>query len=73
MKNTGKCPKCGEADITRIQGNVGAYGSGNNIMTGSTVFSAVKVTRFVCQNCGFSEEWIEALEDLERLRSKFGG
>ena len=70
MKNTGKCPKCGVADITRIEGYTGAYGAGNNILTGATIFSAVPVSRFLCLTCGFSEEWVESENDLEIIRKK---
>ena len=70
MKNTKSCPKCNSTDILRIPGQVGAYGSGNNISVGWTIFSAVKVTRFLCADCGFSEEWIESLSDVEKLRDK---
>ena len=71
MKNTGVCPKCRGNDIVRIEGNLGAYGSGNNIPIGFTVMSAVKVTRFLCANCGFSEEWIDSGNDLEKIKNKF--
>ena len=72
MKNTGKCPKCASEELLRIEGQSGAYGAGNNIQTGWTVFSAVKVTRFLCTSCGFSEEWIESPEDIAKLVEKFG-
>lgn len=71
MKISDKCTKCGNAEIIRIPGQVGAYGAGNNIPTGWTNFSSVKVTRFVCAKCGFSEEWIEDLSDIDRLRAKY--
>ena len=44
-KNTRECPKCGEQDIVEIPGRVGAYGAGNNIQVGMTIFSSIKVTR----------------------------
>ena len=71
MKYTHLCPKCQSDDILRIEGEARAYGAGNNIRAGFTIFSAVKVTRFLCLNCGFSEEWIESREDLEKLRRKY--
>ena len=70
MKKTGKCPKCGSSDVLRVEGKAGAYGSGNNIMTGMTIFSAVLVHRYVCGNCGYSEEWIDK-EDIRQLKDKF--
>jgi hypothetical protein len=72
MRRSGQCPKCQSKDLIRIPGQVGAYGSGNNIMVGWMTYSAVKVTRFVCVGCGFSEEWIESSEDRAKLYEKFG-
>ena len=46
-------------------------GAGNNIMIGATIFSAVKVTRFLCASCGFSEEWIESSDDIARIAKKY--
>ncbi len=62
------CPKCGSNDICVIDGYTGPYGSGNNIMVGATVFSAVKVNRYICCTCGFTEEWINR-EDLPKVRN----
>ncbi len=68
MKNTKLCPKCRSNDIVRIDGNAGAYGSGNNIMLGATIFSAVKVHRYICCRCGYSEEWIDK-SDIEKVKN----
>lgn len=67
MKNSHICPKCGGSDIVRIDGNVGAYGTGNNVILGATVFSAVEVHRYICCACGFTEEWIDE-RDLQKVR-----
>jgi len=72
MKQTNVCPKCNSHGIIRIPGIAGAYGSGNNIPIGKTIFSAIKVTRYLCGHCGFSEEWIDDPGDLEKLKDKFG-
>jgi len=70
MKNTRTCSKCQSTTIARIEGKVGAYGSGNNIMLGWSLWSAMKVTRFVCCDCGYSEEWIESPADLKTIRDQ---
>lgn len=70
MKNSGRCPKCQSSDILRIEGKAGAYGSGNNIPIGATIFSAVKVPRYLCCDCGYAEEWIDR-EDIPKLISRF--
>lgn len=59
MKNTGICPKCQSNDIVRFDGETGAYGAGNNITLGRTIFSAIPVNRYICCSCGFTEEWID--------------
>lgn len=68
MKNTKSCPKCQSNDIVRINGYAGAYGSGNNIMIGMSILSAVGVNRYICCNCGFTEEWVDQ-EDIERIKN----
>lgn len=70
MKNTKTCPKCNGTDIVKIKGSTGAYGVGNNIQVGLTNFSAVLVNRYLCCNCGYSEEWIDK-EDLAKLKKKY--
>ncbi|MPW26439.1 hypothetical protein GC105_11625 [Alkalibaculum sp. M08DMB] len=71
MKNTKTCSKCNSKNIIRIPGKAGAYGSGNNIMTGMSIFSAVKITRYLCCECGYSEEWIEDKKDIDKLIVKY--
>ncbi|ULG71272.1 hypothetical protein [Macrococcus brunensis] len=70
MKENSLCSNCGDNDILLIPGNAGAYGSGNNIQVGLTNLSAILVDRYVCCNCGYTEEWIK-LEDIPKLKKKF--
>jgi len=72
MKNSQTCPKCDANDIVKIPGNTVADGSGNNINVGMTILNAIKVTRYMCGNCGFSEEWIDDKKDIEKLKKTFG-
>ena len=68
MKIRNTCPKCNSSDIKRVEGSIRGYGAGNNILTGLTIFNAVKVNRYICMNCGFTEEWIDK-EDLEKIKN----
>ena len=70
MKLNKTCPKCNSTDIIRIDGSAKAYGAGNNIPMGVTILSYVKVPRYVCCECGYSEEWID-LEDIPKLKKKY--
>ena len=67
MKNTHICPKCKSEDIVRVPGADGV----NNIQVGWSIFSAVMVHRYVCCECGFSEEWIDR-DDILKLKEKYG-
>jgi hypothetical protein len=71
MKNNGKCTKCNSNDIAKIPGTVGNHGVGNNIMIGMTIFNAIKVTRYLCCNCGYCEEWVDNKDDIKKIREKF--
>ena len=66
MKNTKTCPKCSSTSIVRIDGFAGPHG--NNIPAGATFFSqiTVNVNRYVCCQCGYTEEWIDR-EDLPKI------
>ena len=70
MQNSKICPKCQEHEIIRIPGEARAFGAGNNILVGGTIFSAAKVTRYLCASCGFSEEWVESADDIARIQEK---
>ncbi len=71
MKNSRTCPKCQNNEIIRIPGEARAFGAGNNILVGGTIFSAAKVTRYLCASCGFSEEWIESIDDIAKIKKKY--
>lgn len=68
MKINRICPKCQSNEILRFDGYTGAYGTGNNIMTGNTIFSTVNVNRYICCRCGYTEEWIDQ-EDMEKIKN----
>jgi len=70
MKRTKICPKCNSSNILRIEGQSKAYGAGNNIPVGMTIFSSVLVHRYLCCTCGYSEEWIDKA-DIPKLIEKF--
>ncbi len=70
MRNSKTCPKCRSADIVRIPGMAASQG-GNSIVVGLTNFNAVKVTRYLCASCGFSEEWIDSADDIAKIKKKY--
>lgn len=74
MKNSGKCPKCGAAEVVRVPDNPSRHASGNNIYTSSfTLMGKIPVIRYVCCRCGYVENWVEKEEQREEIRRAFGG
>ena len=65
MKNTKKCPKCSGEDILVIRGLV--RDSGDNFIPAGFL-NNIPVHRYVCGNCGYTEEWIDHKDDLESLK-----
>ncbi|MEM7367528.1 MAG: hypothetical protein AAF587_02935 [Bacteroidota bacterium] len=70
MKNSTTCPKCSGTKILRIPGRVLSDGAGNFISAG--IFRYARVDRYVCESCGYSEEWIATKDDIEKLKNKYG-
>ena len=82
MKNTRACPKCESTDIIRVPGklklrfglNLPVYHNRIPLKSWAIVTkkTMVLVTRMVCAECGFSEEWIEDAEDITKLKKTYG-
>jgi hypothetical protein len=41
------------------------------VVGGAFTMIAMKVTRYLCGACGFSEEWIDETEDIAKIRKKY--
>ncbi len=70
MKNFQSCPKCESTKIARMEG--GSYFKGIHNKVVFSAFKVFPVTRYICCNCGFTEEWIEKEKHLDQLHKKFG-
>jgi hypothetical protein len=71
MRTTKICPKCGSNDVVIVPGRVGGTFAGNHVQVGFLGLP-VEVARYLCCECGFSEEWVDNPEDLERIKKKYG-
>ena len=72
MKNTQRCPKCQSSDVIRIPCRFWCHGARPRVWLGSTAFSAVKVTRYLCGDCGFIESWVEDPDEVASIRETYG-
>ncbi len=71
MKHTHICPKCNDSNVFKIP-RPASVGHAKNVVPKS-FFTKANVDRYVCANCGYSEEWIAKAKDLEQLAKKYGG
>lgn len=63
MKQSQVCPKCGSREIFGFTEGQRESG-GNYVYTG--FFSAANVTRYVCCNCGYTEEYVR-VQDIPNI------
>ena len=70
MRETKCCTKCEFKSLIFISSKVLIHGTGNNIMVNVTLSIVARLHRYVCENCGYTEEWIEA-DDIKELKKHF--
>ena len=70
MENKKICPKCNGEKILRIPGETGIYGTGNNIPAGF-LNGTVNISRYLCCNCGYMEEWVDNKEDINKVEERY--
>ncbi len=69
MKNSGMCPKCGSTDIIKVLNR-----NGWDFITSSWLLGLganVRLARYLCGKCGFSEEWAQSADDIEEIRASY--
>ena len=71
MNKTGKCPKCGSNKLIIVPGKKIPAQAGRAIMIGSSTLSSALFDRYVCSQCGYSEEYFDK-DNIDKLISKFG-
>ena len=64
-----ECGQCGSADLLNIAGTPADHS--HIVVAGPSVMHTVRVTRYVCTDCGFIEEWVNSRDDLKRLKALF--
>lgn len=64
---------CWPQKVAVCTDNSSRHASGNNIYTSTyTLFGKIPVIRYVCCECGYVENWVEAKEELLEIKKKFG-
>ena len=68
MKFSNCCPKCHGSEIAEIKG--GTF-KGNVYNTISLTFRVIYLTRYVCTQCGYSENYVDNEDDLASIRKRY--
>ena len=66
VKNTHECPKCGTHDVIRIA----ATKLNNRIVLDAWGMASAGLDRYICYQCGFTEEWIQIDKKFDKWVSK---
>lgn len=67
MKASKICPKCSSTNLVRYSGKSDTNNIyGNNIALGDPVWELIKINRYICCECGYTEEWIDQ-KDLDKI------
>ena len=64
MKNSNKCPKCGGE---KIRYQPGGKLQGQDNMIAGFLGPVIRIGRYFCLDCGFTEEWIDDLDGVQDL------
>jgi len=68
MIQTNFCCKCGSTQLFHIPPTPSQH---SHIVVGSRVMRTVEISRRVCTQCGYIEEWILHASDLQMLKEEF--
>ena len=69
MKNTGVCPKCQSYHI--VEESKKTSMSYNNYVTVKQNWAKfIFLVRYICLDCGYTEEWVKDLKDLKKIEKK---
>ena len=72
MKNTKRCSKCGSQNIVRVPDDAHRYLANSICITKFAVVKRIPVARYVCCDCGYVENWVEAQSERDKIRRTFG-
>jgi len=68
MKYNNNCPKCQNTEIAIIEG--GAF-KGNIYNTLTFGLTTIYLTRYVCTNCGFTENYVDDPKNIQKIKDKY--
>ena len=64
MRNTFLCPKCGSSQVIEVKGS--SMNQQTLIPLNKWSFKNATLDRFICADCGYTEEWVQRTEKFKR-------
>ena len=61
------CGKCKSPNLLEVAATPSQH---SGIVIGHGLMHTVKVTKYVCTDCGYIEEWVNSKKDLVRLQQQ---
>lgn len=68
---SGRCPKCGSANVRRSPKSSQWKNSSSAIPLGTAWGTTVGVQFYVCLGCGYAEQYVVKHADREKIRKKW--
>ena len=65
MKNSNQCPKCGGQRLGYQPG--GKMQGQDNMAVGAIFPSLIRIGRYFCKDCGFTEEWVDDMDAIQGM------
>lgn len=69
VKNSHQCPKCGSADIV-VESKKSSISYNNYVTVKQNWAKFIMMSRYICLSCGYTEEWVDKVEDLIKIEKK---
>lgn len=64
-----RCGKCGSGRLLSVPATPGQH---SHIVFGARVLHTVRLTTYVCSDCGIVEHWVDRQEDRLKLEAEPG-
>ena len=68
MKNTYQCPKCNSVDVLKVEGS--RFNQTHVIGLAKWGATNAVLDRYLCTQCGYTEEWIQMNEKFRKWANK---
>lgn len=71
MKENKICSKCNSNKIAEVENTIGFKKNGNGFINiPISAFQTIEISRYICCECGYIEQWVSHKDDLDIIYNK---